>query len=406
MAADDQQVSLEVAEWITEADSASKMTAKPGRNRRLPAAHLHRRVIALLDFAGTAQNLDDLSDHRTADAVLGCVLRRVSAMIQSGVAFRSGELAQRWTLLQDIYADPRFIALAGRFPARFGAFLTESGGQDPNSGPLVDGAASLATRLAGKTPAATRSIVDSPQFAAPVVICGFPHSGTRLLAKLLQAAGVFMNNASPGAEWNYIKAINSIIQPDWMNAEAVSQLDAEKAPAVIDPERIAARLEAIGYSGDAPWGQKDPRNCTTADAWLKAFPDARIINIVRNPLDVIGTLPDWYSRYSPDQARPQDAVEHWAGLWNAVLARARRSLARARWSIEVRYEDLCADPEGTMTRIAHQLDIPAAEDAAFIREIRIDRSRDGAHLQWLEQGKLRPAQADILRLSAAAEGYD
>jgi hypothetical protein len=38
------------------------------------------------------------------------------------------------------------------------------------------------------------------------------------------------------------------------------------------------------------WGWKDPRNSITLPVWLKLFPDARVIHIVRNGVDVAESL--------------------------------------------------------------------------------------------------------------------
>ena len=83
----------------------------------------------------------------------------------------------------------------------------------------------------------------------------------------------------------------------------------------------------MGYE---PWGQKDPRNSITADAWLALFPNARLINIVRDPMDVLGTLPADYSRFSPSGERPQDAPAFWGELWNAYTRKTRAAMDRAR----------------------------------------------------------------------------
>ena len=41
---------------------------------------------------------------------------------------------------------------------------------------------------------------------------------------------------------------------------------------------------------DFPWGWKDPRNTFTIDLWKEIFPDARILHIYRNPIDVAESL--------------------------------------------------------------------------------------------------------------------
>src|SRR5213078_1316124 len=41
---------------------------------------------------------------------------------------------------------------------------------------------------------------------------------------------------------------------------------------------------------DRPWGWKDPRTVFTLPLWLQLFPKAKIINIVRNGVDVASSL--------------------------------------------------------------------------------------------------------------------
>ena len=41
---------------------------------------------------------------------------------------------------------------------------------------------------------------------------------------------------------------------------------------------------------DLPWGWKDPRNSFTLEIWKEVFPDARILHIHRNPVDVAASL--------------------------------------------------------------------------------------------------------------------
>jgi hypothetical protein len=41
---------------------------------------------------------------------------------------------------------------------------------------------------------------------------------------------------------------------------------------------------------DMPWGWKDPRNTFTIDVWREIFPDAKVLHIYRNPVDVAESL--------------------------------------------------------------------------------------------------------------------
>src|SRR5205814_6378464 len=59
---------------------------------------------------------------------------------------------------------------------------------------------------------------------------------------------------------------------------------------------------------NAPWGWKDPRSTFTLPMWLRIFPNAKVVSIERNGVDVAESLrarevrilqaaPDYYRRY-------------------------------------------------------------------------------------------------------------
>ncbi len=241
--------------------------------------------------------------------------------------------------------------------------------------------------LAGK-----ERIQTSDSFLSPVIICGFHHSGTRLLAEMLEAVGVFQKTNSPTHEWTYIQALNTVVLPEWWSADAIDQFDEARGAEFLHHEVLAYRLAAAGYV-DGPWGQKDPRDSVTVGAWLRAFPHARIVNLVRDPKDVIGTLPASYAAYTPGGKLPQNDVEWWARTWLAYLRRTRAAMQKAEHAIEVRFEDLCAEPVATIRAVVDALDLDCSVSAKDFASMSIKSGKVGVYRNWIAQGRLSQQSA-------------
>lgn len=130
-------------------------------------------------------------------------------------------------------------------------------------------------------------------------------SGSSLLVKVLQELGIFMgNDLEENNESMFFNKIN-----DWMLLQAGASWDCPENFNYISndfkaliSEIVENRLNTIHlkkYLGngkrslnesDFIWGWKDPRNTFTLDIWKEIFPEAKIIHIYRNPVDVINSL--------------------------------------------------------------------------------------------------------------------
>ena len=254
--------------------------------------------------------------------------------------------------------------------------------------------------------AAAESLLQSEAFHAPVVICGFHHSGTRLLARLLRDAGVFQRVNMATFEWDYIQALNTNVLPGWATPSEVVAFDAGASSPSISVEALPLRLASAGYDGVQPWAHKDPRNTVTADAWIAAFPNARIVHLMRDPLDTLGTLPDdRYARFSPDGRAPQQAVEFWAELWTAYVRRGRQSMSLAGKAVEIRYEDLCRAPAAVLAEVAVAVGLPATGLAPDWAATNLIHGRVESHVEWISDGRLSPAAAARLGELSAQQGY-
>lgn len=135
--------------------------------------------------------------------------------------------------------------------------------------------------------------------STPIIVLGMHRSGTTMLVKVLQRAGVFMGSRLSGnLEPRIFQDANRQIF-DYFGA---SWLDGYLLPEPVDFQKsfsglaaaIANRLSEdlpIAFFDAAPascrlWGFKDPRTSVTAGLFLRLFPMARVIFIHRDPLDV------------------------------------------------------------------------------------------------------------------------
>jgi hypothetical protein len=104
--------------------------------------------------------------------------------------------------------------------------------------------------------------------------------------------------------------------------------------------------------GKSRWGDKRPAYLQNLDVILRLFPDAQIVNIVRDGRDCVASLKEmsWHS----------DDIYSTVAAWARAVDDARRAarrLGRTQWH-QLRYEDLVADPHTTLTGLCDFLGVP------------------------------------------------
>jgi hypothetical protein len=209
----------------------------------------------------------------------------------------------------------------------------------------------------------------------PVFVVGHPRSGTTLVQLLITAHPAF----SSAPETHFFSVVLQGI-PDWetralrpdelpplftklagkpgiqldetVQGEIIAQTqkDGGIAPAVL-LDRIMQ-----GYAVNKPtatrWLEKTPRHVNFIPQILALFPDARIINIVRDPRDVVSSNVR-FQELSPEKDRTERRriCLSRSESWNTMVSFAKGLLPGEPRLMSVRYEDLIADPEGSLTRI-------------------------------------------------------
>jgi len=121
--------------------------------------------------------------------------------------------------------------------------------------------------------------------------------------------------------------------------------------AIIDgPPTVGSALGIVFRSyaerfGKQRWGDKRPQHHRSVVAIRAMFPDAKFIHIVRDGRDCVASLKQvpWWTK---------DSI-HAMALWTAAIDRGRRSGQRLGPGcyLELRYEDLVADPEGEIRKV-------------------------------------------------------
>lgn len=186
---------------------------------------------------------------------------------------------------------------------------------------------------------------------APVLVGALGGSGTRVFARLLRHAGVFMGadlNEAEDSEpvmgfyriWlrRYLERGGDLEPREW---DAASR-DLETA---LGQHLGSFRVES------GPWGVKVPRSILMLGFWHRLFPGLSFVHVLRNGLDMaysrdrnqlrmVGdlVLTD-EERRSPE---PLQAISYWQRV-NLGAADFGESRLGSRY-VRIRFEDLCSHP--------------------------------------------------------------
>ena len=257
---------------------------------------------------------------------------------------------------------------------------------------------------------------------SPLIVVGMHRSGTTMVTRLLEQAGLFMGKEKQGDdEALFFLRMNEWLQKstggEWDNPEYMSQLlgHAEYRALVTDYLRSAlGSRHLVSYLGlakylryrslhklDFPWGWKDPRNSYSLPMWLDIFPRAKILHIYRNGIDVAQSLRVRARQQLADNATLHEVrkkrglywfkhkntpftgslrcleLDYAFQLWASYTETAIRNLeAASNPSFTVKYEDFLSDPLTWLTRIVEfcELETTDGQLAALAGQVRKDRA--------------------------------
>ena len=111
--------------------------------------------------------------------------------------------------------------------------------------------------------------------------------------------------------------------------------------------------------GKTRWAEKTPGNNQHMDRIFAAWPDAKLVHIIRDPRDIYASL---------KQARKWDSIEEFSERWCRIVGAVERfrdvlDLNNDRY-MELRYESLVLEPEKTTQKLFDFLDEDWSESVA------------------------------------------
>ena len=160
--------------------------------------------------------------------------------------------------------------------------------------------------------------------------------GTSLLAKILQQAGVFIgndldeNNESQFFcnlnEWAFFQAGASWDNPYNMNfltKNIKTEISANFTKRLSNRtvKKYHNDFKKLSNSNKL-WAWKDPRNTFTAEIWQKVFPEAKVIHIHRNPIDVAESLKQRENQFQKvKDSQTKTGIKKWINEYKLVKTR-------------------------------------------------------------------------------------
>lgn len=273
---------------------------------------------------------------------------------------------------------------------------------------------------------------------------GMHRSGTSILARSLSGLGLFLgfrlqrNHEAilfrryndhlftlSGARWDQPGPARVLEEPEGLGGALAPRLEeavsSYQSLSYLGPARYLKYRGLPGIS--EPWGWKDPRNTFLLGLWLRVFPGARVIHLVRHGVDVAASLrrrhQDRFTLYEtaslkavasmrspPNPAASLRCATLHGGftLWQDYLAQGRAALDRLlpeERALELRFETLALEPEDTLRRAAEfsGLEVSPRQLRTAAGEIRGERAQP-----WREDPELLGFAREV-RVDLEAEGY-
>ena len=247
----------------------------------------------------------------------------------------------------------------------------------------------------------------------PLIVIGMHRSGTSLVARLLNDLGIHMgHNLSRDAESIFFQKINRRIyksaDSNWGNIEGLLESmederfiekEVEKVHEILFPQKsflglnhgVAQHFTPAIWSSlmkgeDVWWGWKDPRTTLTFPIWLRVFPNARVLHIIRSGIDVaisthrrsLKQQGKFWKRIIPLDFIPKTLDFNYCyDLWKKYVSFAlkKKALIKPEHFLEIKYEALLLEPLENIKKINNFIGYQTKEDK--IKEVcsQIDSSR-------------------------------
>jgi len=214
---------------------------------------------------------------------------------------------------------------------------------------------------------------------SPLIICGMHRSGTMLLSRILKDVGVYIGSdldshleskkfqklnqellSQINSRWDQANNFKEILNlNNSLNGAQILKNTYNEISSFNSKLRYLRfeYLKACYKAKSFIWGWKDPRNTITFPIWLDLFPDAKIIYIYRNGLDVAlslskreialskelrinSQLSNWHSKECMDLNYSFNLWEKYCEFFEGNINRVSNNNL-----LKLKFEDLVSNPK-------------------------------------------------------------
>jgi tetratricopeptide (TPR) repeat protein len=207
-----------------------------------------------------------------------------------------------------------------------------------------------------RAPAATGEGQDGPR---PVFIIGMPRSGTTLLERIL---GSHPDVADAGELTDLVRQLR------WMcDLPGQSKLDLALARRAEDIDFAELGRRYLAHTqwraqGKPVYTDKMPPNFLNVSYIARALPQARILHMVRGPMDTcFSNLKEWFAGAYPHSYDQVEMADHFV-RYRGLMAHWRAQYPEL--ILDVRYDELVTDPEKVLREAMDFCGLPRQEGLA------------------------------------------
>jgi Tfp pilus assembly protein PilF len=241
-----------------------------------------------------------------------------------------------------------------------------------------------------------------PDVPQPIFIMGLPRSGTTLVEQIICSH----STVAAGGELAFLSELRKIAsdllpapQPFPENLAQSWTADRHYS-ATLFRDYYLARAERHGLleNGKAFFTDKMPFNEVYMPLLKMAFPQAKIVHVMRHPLDVcVSTMSNDVTQGFNCGYRIEDTAHHLAAVFD-LFEHYRRELDLGDYVLQ--YEMLVGDPEGEIRKLTDYLGLPLEKDC--LRLGKLSNRAVNRHTHYAKH--LRP-YVSRLRPMMSAYGY-
>lgn len=257
-----------------------------------------------------------------------------------------------------------------------------------------------------------------PCAGQPVIILGMHRSGTSMVSQLLDELGLFVGRRlQDDHESTFFLELNEIlfsrVGASWDNPLPVNDFLATEDAVCMTA--LALRADLIGRRGGkffgrsssnafadftGAWGWKDPRTVFTLPLWLRLFPQAKLVYIIRHGVDVAASLMVREKRLLELRKERFEArmrkpslrshldragykgsprcltLEGAFALWVEYVEQAERVMKGLPNALHtIRYEDFLSEPARHLAQLASWCELPVDERKIAAAAAKVNRGR-------------------------------